>query len=385
MIVFDMRGDTWFLAKGWQYDAECATVVAKRIRTLMSHFFREKASSSTHPEWYVEVDNIVQQLVGNVVEPVVAAPKRPPRSKAAPKEKAKAKAKSKPKAKSKSSSPSFVDAARVVRPADATLADAAHVVQQPPAEATLADEPPQKLPRLVRSKAAPPSQCVQIPASRFDIWSDSSDSEEGEGDESSATQPITPTEPDSDHPESTDSANPTFLESAPKTPAASIIRNVASPARSPTPIPDDDQMSGANEQTQKADAHKMADVTKLPIAFPKPEEIQTGFSNRKGAWIRFLTDEVPKVKYFTTTIEDHNSEAWGIWSFQTREVRAVVTGLQVSEIGLALGGLCSKYVRGQKQGCTQRPPVYKGFSFHIENIHAFALATVPTYPKHTLF
>ena len=300
---------------------------------MVSHYSRESSNQGgTHPEWYSKIQSTLELLKGDDShdESHVVAPKRAARAKTA----SKAKAKNQPKAKAKSKAAPKTDVLTAV-------AAAAHVSASP----LPTNEPPCKQrrttqsgqPILERSTAAPPSMCVQIPDSRFDIWGDTNT--ESEPDEEPPCQvdpgatPLGCTPPDRETPQQTDTPSllpdSDFLQTAPSTP--SLLASTA-----------------ANEP-------------EVPMSFPKPSDIATGFSNRKGAWIRFLSHEIPKIKYWTVTLEERQGLVWGVWIFEIRIVRAVIDGLQPSELGAALQTICSKYVKGQKQGCVRRPAVSKGF------------------------
>ena len=325
--------------------------LSKRLRTLMSHFSRESHSKSVsgHPDWFDQICRMKDVLSGKeaedlTLEPTAAEteppqPKGKARSKAGKAGKAKA-AVPKPLAKATSSglrrlaSSSALDVNQLSGPP--AKRPAVEVSFEPTARPFVSIDSSADRPRplLVRSKAAPPSQCVQIPASRFPIYF-SSDTESESEDRASAIRDD---------------------EQALVTPETKP-RPVASSQHAPSPLP---LAETATETSSKQ------------TVFPKAGQYKTGFQNRRGAWIKLKEEWVEnmKQKHFTSVMEVQDNEVWGTWDLKSKFLKAPIIDLKPDEIAGALQSIAEKYQKGKKHSGLERPIIYKGTMCKLEGFQS---------------
>ena len=97
--------------------------------------------------------------------------------------------------------------------------------------------------------------------------------------------------------------------------------------------------------------------------YPNPYQIKTGFTNRKGAWLKELADNKPKLKHWTSVMEVNNNVVWGHWQIgggdSARKVIAPVETVEPHELADALGSIAEKYNKARNKG-QERPVIYSG-------------------------
>ena len=314
--------------------------LSKRLRTLMSHFSRESHSKSVsgHPDWFDQICRMKDVLSGKEAEDLTLEPTaetEPPQPKGKARSKAsKAKAAAVPKAGLRRLASSALDVNHLSGPP--AKRPAVEVSFEPTARPFVSIDSSADRPRplLVRSKAAPPSQCVQIPASRFPIYF-SSDTESESEDRASAIRDD---------------------EQALVTPETKP-RPVASPQHAPSPLP---LAETATETSSKQ------------TVFPKAGQYKTGFQNRRGAWIKLKEEWVEnmKQKHFTSVIEVQDHEVWGTWDLKSKFVKAPIKDLKPDEMAGALQSIAEKYQKGKKHSGLERPIIYKGTMCKLEGFQS---------------
>ena len=374
----NLLGDTWFIAKGWKLDNEGISVLAKRIRTMLSHYWRENSSTTTHPEWFLKIQR-TQRLLEGVEsaadadeEPVGSVPQRRARAKEAPKAVPKSKAEPKRKAAAKSDSKPPKPAAKAA-PRVARASENLDKGNQPPAKIQRVQEPPHE---TVVQTPADIALTVQIPPSRFDFFETSTEEEEEEVEHpdlnscQETPQPLKPMfTPEKDSAMSSDEPtvvskvlgipDSSFLDSAPQSPSVLDVCAHSDVSAQPSVSARPETDTEIEENT--------------PTMFVKEDKVQVGWNNRKGGWIRFLEAPYPKLKYWTSVLEESEGQVWGVWTVNKQKIHGVVPGIQPAEIPAAMAAICQKYVKGLRQGCARRPPIFKGLlTSEEERINAFA-------------
>ena len=332
----------WYSAKGYletvEQPEEGIDQLSKRLRTLLSHYYRESHSKSLsgHADWFEQIWRVKQILLGNEVDVLEEPETIVPKAKAS-KSKASKAGKAKPVAVAKqvSEAPNIGGLKRLASSLDVSSLSGPPPKQ--PKQPVISIEPeassaavvplPPPFGQLTRSKAAPPSACVNIPPSRFPVFA-SSDTE-SDGEVPAAT------------PGGQEAAEPAN-EQPPVTPAKALPFVVTPDVHTLSPVP----------------SKPAASTHAVPIVFPKSSQYRSGFQNRKGAWIKIL-DGSAKFKYYTTVMDIEGEQVWGTWDLTNKKVKAPISSLKPSEMADALSSIAEKYVKGKNTG-VERLILYKG-------------------------
>ena len=313
---------------------------------MVSHWQREDQSrGDTTPAWKHAVDKEMRKLQDPNYEPedeveVEQKPKRrrttkgtPAEGEAAPKAKAKSKTvKKKPAGNNGASSSAekstavaevsseVAEVSTAAAPAIRVVPVAALAETQVVPDALAAVAPVVEFtPVLVRSTAAAPSDCVQIPPSRFCF---------GDPDEDSSDE-------------------------SPTLELQCLHGNTQSLAGDKTPGAE------GSENPAVADEPEVKPEIKPELSVPtvilKPSQAETGFANRKGAWLKFPNQAR---KLWTTEMEQSGGEVWGSWRNDDTIFKCVVEGLEVSELEKARTTIGEPYSKTNK--ANKRPVLFEG-------------------------